>query len=112
MIRRPPRSTLFPYTTLFRSRPGPRWARSSGPRPPGPGPFASPRSFGLLARALGGLFGPDLPEELGDPIQLGQPDVLLELELRRELQPDLVAERRPEMGARGHEASPGPAMVP
>src|SRR5258707_4032744 len=27
MIRRPPRSTLFPYTTLFRSR-----ARSSGDR--------------------------------------------------------------------------------
>src|SRR2546430_6745374 len=24
MIRRPPRSTLFPYTTLFRSRPGDR----------------------------------------------------------------------------------------
>src|SRR3712207_8696523 len=23
MIRRPPRSTLFPYTTLFRSEPGP-----------------------------------------------------------------------------------------
>src|SRR2546429_6965819 len=23
MIRRPPRSTLFPYTTLFRSRPAP-----------------------------------------------------------------------------------------
>src|SRR5438445_7486721 len=31
MIRRPPRSTLFPYTTLFRSRPskrGPRCAKS------------------------------------------------------------------------------------
>src|SRR5256886_1676843 len=28
MIRRPPRSTLFPYTTLFRSRP-PSWCRSS-----------------------------------------------------------------------------------
>src|SRR2546430_7042778 len=28
MIRRPPRSTLFPYTTLFRSgRPTARWAR-------------------------------------------------------------------------------------
>src|SRR5256885_6164030 len=26
MIRRPPRSTLFPYTTLFRSRKG-RWSR-------------------------------------------------------------------------------------
>src|SRR2546429_5493594 len=28
MIRRPPRSTLFPYTTLFRSEPG-----STGPAP-------------------------------------------------------------------------------
>src|SRR2546430_9955112 len=28
MIRRPPRSTLFPYTTLFRSRPSPRWSWS------------------------------------------------------------------------------------
>src|SRR2546430_7837231 len=25
MIRRPPRSTLFPYTTLFRSRPSTCW---------------------------------------------------------------------------------------
>src|SRR5258707_11657262 len=33
MIRRPPRSTLFPYTTLFRSqarRPGPGAARAYG----------------------------------------------------------------------------------
>src|SRR5206468_7626865 len=29
MIRRPPRSTLFPYTTLFRSRP---WCGRRGPR--------------------------------------------------------------------------------
>src|ERR1041384_8550741 len=29
MIRRPPRSTLFPYTTLFRSHPGA--ARGAGP---------------------------------------------------------------------------------
>src|SRR5256885_7207819 len=27
MIRRPPRSTLFPYTTLFRSEQEPRWKR-------------------------------------------------------------------------------------
>src|SRR3712207_7699749 len=27
MIRRPPRSTLFPYTTLFRSGPGPAQRR-------------------------------------------------------------------------------------
>src|SRR2546426_4425130 len=32
MIRRPPRSTLFPYTTLFRSRGSS--GRSFGPRPP------------------------------------------------------------------------------
>src|SRR5574340_1614602 len=28
MIRRPPRSTLFPYTTLFRSRRQRRWQRA------------------------------------------------------------------------------------
>src|SRR4051812_49890553 len=37
MIRRPPRSTLFPYTTLFRSRPrgfrgSPRSRRTAGSR--------------------------------------------------------------------------------
>src|SRR5690606_41920520 len=32
-LRRPPRSTLFPYTTLFRShRPAPRRARRAQPR--------------------------------------------------------------------------------
>src|SRR5438093_10363660 len=37
MIRRPPRSTLFPYTTLFRSEPRPaRGARDDrAPRPDG-----------------------------------------------------------------------------
>src|SRR6266704_3053838 len=38
MIRRPPRSTLFPYTTLFRS------AASSGPRPSCGGCARWPRS--------------------------------------------------------------------
>src|SRR5256885_12836678 len=32
MIRRPPRSTLFPYTTLFRSRLPPRHVPSAGGR--------------------------------------------------------------------------------
>src|SRR2546426_8531112 len=47
MIRRPPRSTLFPYTTLFRSQPAPSGAperggrqllvvRDGGDRPGGP----------------------------------------------------------------------------
>src|SRR2546427_6235847 len=30
MIRRPPRSTLFPYTTLFRSRPAHVYGRQGG----------------------------------------------------------------------------------
>src|SRR5216684_7961015 len=40
MIRRPPRSTLFPYTTLFRSVPGrgpPPRRRAAGAVRPGPG---------------------------------------------------------------------------
>src|SRR2546427_5741886 len=41
MIRRPPRSTLFPYTTLFRSRhwPGPSRASSCGSRLRNPPPM-------------------------------------------------------------------------
>src|SRR5438270_10655201 len=50
MIRRPPKSTLFPYTTLFRSRRG----RPAGPtprrRPPGPAPAGSGTSRSLLER--------------------------------------------------------------
>src|SRR2546430_13509407 len=41
MIRRPPRSTLFPYTTLFRSRP----TGQRGEKPPG-----SLQGVGLLER--------------------------------------------------------------
>src|SRR3712207_7675376 len=37
MIRRPPRSTLFPYTTLFRSKPAPRGVPQVDPRDAGPG---------------------------------------------------------------------------
>src|SRR6266511_1782359 len=50
MIRRPPRSTLFPYTTLFRA-PGPGRARAAPERPrrparppDAPGPVPRPRS--------------------------------------------------------------------
>src|SRR3712207_8323966 len=35
MIRRPPRSTLFPYTTLFRSLHGGTLLRARLPEPPG-----------------------------------------------------------------------------
>src|SRR5947199_4286148 len=42
MIRRPPRSTLFPYTTLFRSRPGK--GRSAPARRPCRRSCAGPRT--------------------------------------------------------------------
>src|SRR3712207_9402682 len=47
MIRRPPRSTLFPYTTLFRSR-GAR--RRSGGSPPSFARGRTPRSSRRPAR--------------------------------------------------------------
>src|ERR1019366_3106413 len=40
MIRRPPRSTLFPYTTLFRSARYPRVQPSRAPKRPLSGPRA------------------------------------------------------------------------
>src|SRR3712207_6902520 len=44
MIRRPPRSTLFPYTTLFRSRV--RAGRADLPARPGPGAVRRPAPAG------------------------------------------------------------------
>src|SRR5687767_15684098 len=50
MIRRPPRSTLFPYTTLFRSPRGP--VALFAPRPP-PGASAAAGGSGPRARRRG-----------------------------------------------------------
>src|SRR5256885_11518388 len=66
MIRRPPRSTLFPYTTLFRSAVRWRRRRAAG-RPAGPAPGAGPAPEAALdapaqlCRRLPGLHaaGPD-----------------------------------------------------
>src|SRR5437899_6253186 len=59
MIRRPPRSTLFPYTTLFRSR-NAGWSRRggagrdrrSGPRRRWPQSSRSTRCGRLISRAI------------------------------------------------------------
>src|SRR5256886_3703267 len=54
MIRRPPRSTLFPYTTLFRSCAGDgSWPSSDGPATPSSVlNFASPKSSSRANLAL------------------------------------------------------------
>src|SRR3712207_8538637 len=59
MIRRPPRSTLFPYTTLFRSHPrDPSGAEVGGGPPPPAGPRREPRQrrveTGTRGAAAGG----------------------------------------------------------
>src|SRR5438093_7300060 len=53
MLRRPPRSTLFPYTTLFRSRPEGADRRSPGSRRPREPPCRArppPASIGYWRR--------------------------------------------------------------
>src|SRR5256885_854137 len=67
MIRRPPRSTLFPYTTLFRSRgtPGVEAARTRGRDPP-------QRRFELgLAQRRIGRERAEVSEEVGAPVESG-----------------------------------------
>src|SRR2546426_7737317 len=56
MIRRPPRSTLFPYTTLFRSREGGRAAHGRVAQPARlPGGARRPRAAALpRERGAGG----------------------------------------------------------
>src|SRR2546422_6184589 len=52
MIRRPPRSTLFPYTTLFRSRRPPDGRPpQSAPEPPAAGTHALPARSGCGRRS-------------------------------------------------------------
>src|SRR2546426_9897138 len=86
MIRRPPRSTLFPYTTLFRSHPQ---------VPPVAAVLLRPHFMNRshrLFRRLGGLAGlaPDLLAHVADPLSfvgLGWPD---RADLRRHLAHELL----------------------
>src|SRR3989442_4530614 len=66
MIRRPPRSTLFPYTTLFRSaRDGGREAPASGSSAPD-----APHRFGAASPGAGpGLLRPNRSEEHTSELQ-------------------------------------------
>src|SRR3989441_7729703 len=118
MIRRPPRSTLFPYTTLFRSRarsrPGPRWrwripAAGRGRSPPCSrcvrrgfqcnrrGTGQAPRSGGRSTAEfleLRGVVGPhdDLPVD-DDLTVPGKNDEVVGLE-RVEVRPELAGPER------------------
>src|SRR2546426_5108340 len=69
MIRRPPRSTLFPYTTLFRSRDLLRLGEpEGGPRLAAVGGLPDPVAGGDIAtdRVLAGADVDDIRIRLGD----------------------------------------------
>src|SRR3712207_6996071 len=95
MIRRPPRSTLFPYTTLFRS-----WLRAGRPRSPrgaacgapkgGRGGLPPPRGRrgGSSSCGGGGRCRPRAAEELPRPGFLQRPrQTVRAAELEAELRP-------------------------
>src|SRR2546430_4730512 len=62
MIRRPPRSTLFPYTTLFRSVRLPRRSADDDPRGAAGAPLPAPRPPRAARREAGGRGVPGIRE--------------------------------------------------
>src|SRR5690348_18193063 len=76
MMRPPPRSTLFPYTTLFRSRKGPQRAQTADcpERVDGAGPRQRPRPIssptGRPASGFGVARSEEHTSELQSPVHL------------------------------------------
>src|SRR2546421_9064201 len=94
MIRRPPRSTLFPYTTLFRSGTS-RSPHPRGLRRPLPAPLEAVRAFHLrhldVERAYG--FKRGRSEEHTSELQ-SRSDLVCRL---------LLEKKKKESGARDHD---------
>src|SRR5258708_1753133 len=78
MIRRPPRSTLFPYTTLFRSPRGRRARRAGGSSPARGGGRRSPPRAGDVLRRSDRLLGGHVEEVQPVRVQ-AEPDALVHL---------------------------------
>src|SRR3712207_9034758 len=74
MIRRPPRSTLFPYTTLFRSASASRPSRSAATKRRNAA--SAPSVIPASVRCAGGP-GLPLPGRPGPPLGLASADVQL-----------------------------------
>src|SRR5258708_18094570 len=95
MIRRPPRSTLFPYTTLFRSSPSAALPRNP---PPGSRPSTAPSPTSAASTASPKLErAPSRSEEHTSELQ--SPDHLvcrLLLEKKKSLSTALTSESVPQ----------------
>src|SRR2546425_6973401 len=86
MIRRPPRSTLFPYTTLFRSR---------ADQPSGKYPLDLPNAFGERVHLFFGVV-----ERKGSTRSSGDPEALhngLRAVMARPDRNTLLVENRPDI---------------
>src|SRR3712207_7011713 len=99
MIRRPPRSTLFPYTTLFRSElggaAGPQRLRRGVPDPAGNLPHLP---LGRRARGVRCGAGRDLPA-LGVPADVPRSEEhTSELQSRQYLVCRLLLEKKKDVG--------------
>src|SRR3712207_7218455 len=70
MIRRPPRSTLFPYTTLFRSRRGDQHVGGTG--------LSEPRRPAVAVHQRAGTVGYDHSEGKGFERALQEPALSVE----------------------------------
>src|SRR3712207_7700423 len=100
MIRRPPRSTLFPYTTLFRSTSGVERTRHRGPRvaqPRGPARVvytlrAAGRGRPVAAR--GGRTPGVRPDDRGGRLVLRSEEHTSELQSRQYLVCRLLLEKK------------------
>src|SRR3712207_9472070 len=68
MIRRPPRSTLFPYTTLFRSLAAPAILRAQAAYPERPIRLIIPWPPGQATDLAGRVVAQSLSERLGQPV--------------------------------------------
>src|SRR3712207_7425187 len=89
MIRRPPRSTLFPYTTLFRSESGGGLRRESAAGAIGTNPVADLQRIGAVARVQPGSADDGRLVAFEDPVD----EVVSEVELSAEAPQDRKSTR-------------------
>src|SRR3712207_7289773 len=93
MIRRPPRSTLFPYTTLFRSRRAGR-RRARHLLQEGGAPARRPRRRGPLRQAGRRHRGPLVRRDRADPRTRRSEEHTSELQSRQYLVCRLLLEKK------------------
>src|SRR2546427_4848411 len=101
MIRRPPRSTLFPYTTLFRSPTTSSLMRAILGARRGPAPRLRLRLLAVGPRRHGA------PDRAGHPLRIRSEEHTSELQSQSNLVCRLLLEKKNKLHPSIHSASPG-----